>query len=397
MTPFVLCAAALLALTLALLVPPLWRTKTPGHDRKQRDQNISITRSQLAELEIEYQNQLISDEAFATGKRELHRRLLEDTDENNLPSTERKAQPSRRMALALILGLPLISALGYLTFGNSRALDDMAMTRANPQVPEQLAVLADKLAARLKDNPTDSEGRVMLARTYKALGRLDEAMETFGQLDDSALDSPDTLTEFADLLAMKNNGDLSGKPLALVERALRLDPNHITGLWLAGTAAFNAKEYRGAATFWERALNNLPADSEDVEVLKEGIAEARKRSGFRPDMNKSVSGTVSLAPELKKAVSPTDTVFVFAKDLAGGRLPVSIAKARVADLPMNFVLDDQSAMNPDSPISAQTEVQVVARISRSGNAIAKPDDLESAPIRARVGTKGLKIVVDHQR
>ena len=103
---------------------------------------------------------------------------------------------------------------------------------------------------------------------------------------------------------------------------------------------------------------------------------------------------MTLAPALAASAAPGDTVFVFARASEGARMPLAILRARVADLPLSFTLDDSSAMSPAARLSGASSVVVAARISKSGNAMPQPGDLtgESAPIAP--GTRGLAIRID---
>jgi cytochrome c-type biogenesis protein CcmH len=105
---------------------------------------------------------------------------------------------------------------------------------------------------------------------------------------------------------------------------------------------------------------------------------------------------VELDPALKGKAGPNDTVMVVAR-LPGSRMPLAAVRLRASDLPVKFVLDDSLSMNPQSPISAAAEVEVEARISKSGLAKAEPGDLISAPQTVKVGARGVALRVAQVR
>ena len=110
--------------------------------------------------------------------------------------------------------------------------------------------------------------------------------------------------------------------------------------------------------------------------------------------NEQISGTVTLSAALNAKAGPTDTVFVLARAAQGPKMPLAVMRKQVKDLPLKFTLDDSMAMSPQMKISSFDQVVVVVRVSKSGNAMPQPGDLQgmSAPIKP--GTNGLKVSID---
>jgi len=199
-----------------------------------------------------------------------------------------------------------------------------------------------------------------------------------------------------------------------VEKALKLDPSNLKGLSLAGTAAFLSGDYAGAVNYWEKVVAIGPADRVLVQQVQGGIVEARelgKLPAAKPLAQsqapapaaipeapvalsgKTVSGTVSLAPALAKLASPDDTVFVLARAAEGRGMPLAILRKKVSDLPITFTLDDSSSMSPAATLSAAGSVIVVARISKSGNAMPQSGDMAGQIGPIAVGTSQLKVEI----
>lgn len=264
--------------------------------------------------------------------------------------------------------------------------------------PAQLALL-DQLAERLKSHPQDAEGWLLLARAQVSLGRHADAVESFRKT--AALRSPDAgvLTDMAYAVAMKNGRRLQGEPIDLLERALALDAAHPKALGLAGTAAFDRQDYAGALKHWEALARTQSADGPLGEQLRVSIAEARRLGGMKTQASQAappgqVGGTVRLSPRFANRVSPEDTVFVFARAVEGSRMPLAILRKQVKDLPLQFTLDDRMAMSPAAKLSGVKEVIVGARVSKTGQAIAQPGDLQGFTKPVAVGSKGLVIEID---
>ena len=414
--PFLIAAALLALLALAWLLRPLLRRTTPAQSASRQALNTTIYRDQLAELERDRAAGSIAAADFEPARAELQRRLLQDAAVADAAPAAPRSE--KRTALALALLLPLVAGLMYAWLGNPLAMQPKAAQHeiTAGQIDEMIA----KLAARLEKNPQDTQGWAMLGRSYKALGRFDEAEKAFVRAGDLVNNDPALLTEYADLLAVRANNSLEGRPMELVRRALQLDPTNTMALALAGTAAYNRQDFPEATRYWEMLLKLLPPESEDAKGLTATLAEIREKSGGSvgksdgtsvaksagmpaaksgsemPQANtgKSVSGSVTLAPALAGKVQPGDTLFVYARPAEGSRMPLAVLRVRASDLPLTFTLDDSLAIRPDLKLSEATLVKIDARVSKSGQAIPQPGDLigESAPVKP--GAKDIKLNID---
>jgi len=166
-----------------------------------------------------------------------------------------------------------------LPVGNqSNALPAVPAGAAAGMTPDKINEMVDRLAAKLKANPSDLAGWARLARAYKVQGRLDEAAQAYintGKLMDT---DPDLLTQYADLLATQAKS-MQGKPTDLVNKALVLAPKHPMALMMAGQVAYQAGKFDVAVKHWQTALSVLPPGSPDIEPLKSEIADATLKIG----------------------------------------------------------------------------------------------------------------------
>jgi cytochrome c-type biogenesis protein CcmH len=279
---------------------------------------------------------------------------------------------------------------------------------------EQIEAMTEKLTARLKAQPDDAEGWSMLARSYTVLGRHPEALPAYERAVALRADDAQLLADYADSLAVKNKRVLAGEPMKWVEKALKIDPRNVKALALAGTNAFERKDYAGAVKYWEQVVQFGPADSGYVQQVQAGLAEARELGGLPPAAgkpaitaqaaqqpaqpamslsNKQVSGTVSLSPALASQASPEDTVFVFARGPEGKGMPLAILRKKVKDLPLQFTLDDSLAMSPAAKISGVDSVIVSARISKTGEAFPQAGDLSGQTGPVKLGSSSLKVEI----
>jgi cytochrome c-type biogenesis protein CcmH len=426
---FIYVAVAMMAVVLVVLSVALWRGSQQGarlaaHQADAINDpakaNAAVYRDQLAELDREYVMGNLNYEELKAARDELSERLLADVaglDEAVTPAAPASnvvwQKPWLSIAV-LVFVVPVSSMLMYSVLGEPAALDPMALKQgvdSSAEVtPEKLTEMATALTRRLQDEPNSMEGWVMLGRVQRARGHFEESAEALGKA--LALSRDDNLSiERAEVLAQQNGGSFAGEPWAIIQRVLTADPHHLNALFLAGSASYAEMNFRSALRFWERAREVVPADSPDAPELDRAIAEAREKMGLPAippraagatadtQANKaalaatSISGRVTLVKELKGLVAPTDTVFVYATPVTGSRMPVAIVRTTADKLPLDFVLDDSTAMNPSVKLSSMDEVTVRVRISKSGQATAQPGDYGVSLTPVKPGSKGLNLMV----
>ena len=278
MTPFAVFAFLLLLTTLALLFPGLWfgqRRRAVDADRKRT--NLAIYRDQLAELEREHAEGSLATDDFEQARTELQRRMLEEVspqDEAIVSTTQR----SRPTAMVLVFALPLLAVAGYALLGNPLALNPEKAVAQSQMTAEDINAMVEKLAARMQENPDDTNGWLMLARSYKMLGRYDEAVAAFGKAEKAVAEDPEQLASYAETLAMASGKGLSGKALELVNQALKLNPQHAHALFLAGMAAMERGDRSAAIGYWETLLSQVEPGSELDQMLRQGIEQMKQKA-----------------------------------------------------------------------------------------------------------------------
>lgn len=402
MTAFFIAAAALAVGGLAWLLWPLLRAEA-GAGSSQSATTLAILKAQLAELDAERAAGRLDEAIHAQATAELQRRVLEEAS-----GAEHAAQASHwrgRATAGVIAGVvPLAAALLYLRLGTPEALDPAALMAPAAQAPmtrEQIEGLVAQLAARMEKEPGNAEGWALLARSYYAMERFGDAARAYERLLALTPDSAEAMADLADALAMSAGRKIAGRPLELVQAALKRDPTQWKALAMAGTEAFERKDYRAAVDYWERLRAAVPADAPLAQNIAASIDEARKAAGMPPaptvaaaPPGAAIEGEVRLDPALAGRVAPTDTVFITARATEGPPAPLAVLRLQVKDLPARFRLDDSLAMAPTLRLSAFPEAVVGARVSKSGQAAVQSGDLESARLTVKRGATGLILVID---
>jgi cytochrome c-type biogenesis protein CcmH len=285
---WVICAG-LLFIALAFVLPTVLQ-RTEGSDSASEDErkqaNIAIYRDQLSELEADLRNGIVSEDQYAQDRDEIERRLLEDVTTAKTKKKPTAPAVARQTAYLLGLGLPLVAIIFYLSVGNPKLISEpprIGAADAGPaaaQPPQrtqgQIEANVAKLAERLKSNPSDPQGWTMLARSYSQMEKYGEAAGAYAKATEMSPNDADLWAEYAFATAMASGRSLDGKPMEFINRALKVDPQNLKALQLAGSAAFQSKDYKKAIDYWERVLKQVPTGSEVAQAVQERIDEAKR-------------------------------------------------------------------------------------------------------------------------
>jgi len=405
MTPFLFVAVAMTALALGCLLYPLLRSSSES--RPAVIDSLQVLREQARDLDLALKEESLTASAHAEASDELRRRVSEELA---APPASKPERQQRLLAGVLALFIPVVAAGLYYHLGSPAALavasQDRGIGGSQHEISAaDVSTLVQGLSDRMRREPANADGWYMLARSYTAIGRYQDAVLAYERLlvlvpDDSAV-----LADYADVLATVGGGSLEGKPEQLVLQALALNPKDVKALALAGSAAYQKGDADNARRYWEQLLHLTPGDSTihqgtlaSLSSLKgrappDDKAEANGTPGPH-DTASALTGTVTLAPELASEASPSDTVFIFARAAQGPRTPLAVKRITVAQLPYTFTLDDSQAMTPSLKLSGASNVVVTARISRSSSATPVKGDLEGRSGVVPPDAKTVTILID---
>ena len=406
---FVVIAFGIALCVAAVFLWVLLRERKPLTQASQANANAKVYRDQILDLDREHDSGHISDEEWRQSRDELSMRLLEDTSAADDPVAKTE-KPAVWTAVVLAVALP-ISAMGfYMWVGQPEALNPMALKSPEQVDQKDLAKLAETLADKLQSQPENLQGWVMLGRTYRTLENFDASLKAYDTALKLSADD-DLQLERIEVMAMQRQGNFDGEPWRVIREILQKDPQHFGALLTAGSASYAEGKYADALKYWEQARKPLEANHPDLAGLENAIATVRDKMGLPAKAASTgssgssgpaasalnVSGQISLSAALKAKANPNDAVFVYATPANGDRMPLAIMKTTVSQLPLNFTLDDSTAMTPERKLSTAGEVLIKVRVSKSGNAMPQSGDLTGAsdgPVK--VGTKGLKIEIKDQ-
>jgi len=397
-------AAGLIALALAFVLPPFLRKSSSSQTTtSSRDLNITIYQERLDELK-----QLnLSEADFAKAKIELDKTLLEDIQTEQTISPE--TQPRGRWAAVVVLIMLPILAMGMFWKTGHFAVLEM-IQKAPSQTKEQaelnsLEEMIGRLIEKMKQNPEDSKGWVMLGRSYAVLERYEEAEQAYLKAVVLTQENdPDIVSDYAEAVALKNDGQIAGKPLELIQANLSKFPDHPKSLWLVGLNAAQQENFKEAVQNWEKVLVQMPPNSEAWKTMQNHIQEAKK-AGNLPEItseqpqpiasNVKLNVQIDIDPTLQAQLQPEQTLFIYAHP-AQNKMPLAMVTKTAKELPLNVTLDDSQAMLPTAKLSQYQEVIISARISKTGNAAPQTGDVfgETGVIKINEVSQPIKITIN---
>jgi len=376
MIDFWIAAGALLLVALAFLLLPILRGRRAQAEEDRTALNVALYEERLAELTSQHSAGTLTAEQLEAGRADAARELLEDTENSDKP---RIAQLGRSVPLIAAVLVPLMGYGLYMYWGAS---DKVQMARQFSEQPRTVEEMTAHLEQAVQEQPDSAEAWYFLGRTYMNQERPADAAKAFGRVVEIAGRQPELLGQLAQALYFAGDRQWSDKLQALTDEALQGDPQEVTSLGLLGIAAFEEARYPDAVRFWEQLVAALPEEDPSREAIRGGIERARQQIEGGSSTTEQASAAsekadttgatlqiqVALDPKVAESVSPQDTVFVFARAVAGPPVPLAAKRLTIADLPATVTLGDADAMVPSMKISSVEQVTIMARVSRSGDA-----------------------------
>ncbi|MCJ0824970.1 tetratricopeptide repeat protein [Luteimonas sp. 50] len=302
--------------------------------------------------------------------------------------------------------LSLLAALMLATFGLYRLVGTpAALDPAARKAPDTLQDAIAQLQAQLQRDPRQVEGWRLLGRARAANGQAEQAREAYARAAKLAPDEPDVLVEAAESRALADpRHRFDAQAVVMLRHALDVQPEHQRARWFLGISQRQAGQPAEAAKTWEPLLARV--DAAAAGPLRTQIDLARAEAGLPPlpavaaaPAGNALRVAVSLDPTLAARVRLRGeaSVFVIARAPGGPPMPIAAEKHGVAELPFTASLDDADSPMPTQKLSGVQEVEVIARLSMSGDATPQPGDLASKPVRVRLpATAPVELVIGQQ-
>jgi len=278
----------------------------------------------------------------------------------------------------------------------------------NPDLQTQDTASVDdmitSLAARLQENPNDLDGWKMLGRSYFQMQNYPGAIAAFEkavQIESS--ENGTTLADLGEAVLMSDPQTILGRAGQLFENALALEPSNPKALFYSGMAAVQRGNNALAADRWEALLATSPPPNVQ-EILRQRIAELRgenlqPQAPVETPVAPSTGGlviNVSLGSTAGAAGLPDATVFIIARDPNQPAPPIAAVRRRVSELPAAVSISDSDAMIQGRVPSGFARLEIIARVSLSGQPVAQSGDWFGQQIIDTAATDAVPIIIDQQ-
>lgn len=283
--------------------------------------------------------------------------------------------------------------------------------------PELLERNADEqrmvaqLAERMAENPDDPEGWRLLGRSYMRIGEYRGARNAFEQAWRRTPEPDNELKlSLAEAQVLIDQSSLEGEAGQMIEQVLQEEPGNPRALWYGGQRAFNLGDAEAARTRLSRLLElGVPDELEQIvraQLQQLGAAGGEGNAGpggmaaAQADGDSAADGpSIAIDVRLGDDVSadglgPEAALFIFARSPDGGP-PIAAARAPASEVPGEFVLSDRDAMLPGRSLGDYETLELVARLSGSGQASEQAGDLYGEGVyRAGGGDDRVELVID---
>jgi cytochrome c-type biogenesis protein CcmH len=391
MTLFLLSASSLLLISIIVIIKALLNKNNEKINSNQN--SMDIYNQKLNEINFDIENHLITKNEANNAIEELEYSLIKDNKNTDTLDSKlyfSNLKSKKTISVILVLVIPVFVISVYSFIGNPNSIEklvlvsDLKNSKNNSEKLVSVEQMLNRVERRLLDEPNNSDDWLMLANSYVVLKRYPEAIRAFENLYRLKGDDPSLLFRYADVLAMANSGIFAGKPSELIKKALRLDPQNTMGLWLAGLVAYEEGEINEAINYWQNVLPKLEIGSEEEKNIRKYIQFAKENNNIsiqndnsitQEEIEYSLKLNIELSPNFT-SVNKSKVVFIYAKPInSPNNMPIIVLRKTVADLPLLVEMNDSMSMLPSNKLSDYKSVQVLARISKSGNAKSEIGDL----------------------
>ncbi|NCA71639.1 MAG: c-type cytochrome biogenesis protein CcmI [Sphingobacteriia bacterium] len=392
---FWILSAGLIGLALLFVTLPLLRSQAQSEAPAQDELNLKVFKERMKELDEDLAAGFLDQTQYAAARRDLERDLLHDISED-AGGTRMRGSGGRWLAPVLGLAVPALAIALYVEVGSRDIIERMeqqafgtatsaAVVGHEGEDLPAMEVLVQRLAERMREDPENLEGWLMLGRSYFMMRQPQPALEAISRAYALAPNEPDVMLAYAEALAANSGNNLEGKPAELIEQVVAMDADHPSALWLMGMLYYQRGQFASATSVWERVLAAMDPASEEAEDLRAMIAEARTRLGATPSAPSEVA---VVAPALAAPAASADAETVVVESApAQPALTESVITEHSAEasVVVESAATAPAATQPPAETSVKRSVTTQVTLAPEVASLAEPNDIVFIFARAAAG------------
>ncbi|NRD72129.1 c-type cytochrome biogenesis protein CcmI [Shewanella sp. VB17] len=367
--------------------------------------NLELFQNRLATLEKERTDEQIDQIEFNALKKELEISLLQDTQQCADESLVIKITP-KGLLWPGVMSLAILSISGYfyINLGAYANVNQAEQVSIHPSMTaEQIMQQRLKMMeAQIELEPENSQLLFSLGHRYISANRYDDAIKTFNKAIELVGSHAELLGPKATAMYYKANQQMTPEIQAIIDTSLSLDPEDPSTLLLVGMNSYFTNNYQKSIDAWQIILDSKREDvdrSAIINAIDTAKMRIKAKTGVMPNDKintvKSVTVEVSISPELQNKVDENDTLFIFARNTEGQKLPLAATKISAKSLPATITLDNSTSMSDAIKLSDVSNVEIIAVLSKHGSVKPQPGDIRGRLKTMPVGSNA-KLVLDTQ-
>jgi cytochrome c-type biogenesis protein CcmH len=379
------------------------------------EENIRLFNEQLVDLESQQKTGRINETEYQTLKLELERNLLQTCNSLNQDQSGNTLSKVNLGYFVLIIIFSLSVFLLYRHLGASDDLHIMQLQKVKQEADYQDMLLnklpdlsrstelISELEDHLKSNKENLQYWFLLARLASERKDYTKSINAYQEILKRDQTSGMIMAELAQVMFLQSNNQITEEAGQLATKALALEPRNTTALGLLGIQEFSKKNYVKAIEYWQKAVDVLGANSDAGVGLAMGIEKAKMlyvaEVGTHDSLDKALTG-ISIQLEVSVAANvtakPDQLVYVYARGWQGSKMPLAITRIKFSELPAKVTLTEAMAMSPAATLATAAQIELVARISEDGTAIAKTGDWQASqgPIDIKQLPEKISLTID---
>ena len=276
----------MLAVALVVVLSPQLRKRRRAASSR-RDYDVAVYADQLRELKSDVERGVLSADQETQARLEIERRVL-DADASQTILGKRTGSPlfSAIGASILLAFIPGFAVGIYLWQGSPDVPSQFAeippIAEAPGQAPE-VGVAVEELVARLREQPDNLDGWLLLGRSYIVLGRHSEAVRAYREAAGLAPGDASVQSRLGESMVMAAEGFVTPSAREVFEVALGIEPRDPAARYYLALAAAQDGRLQAAFDGWRALASDGPADAPWLGDVRERLVGLAAELGLDPE------------------------------------------------------------------------------------------------------------------